>query len=132
MFTVTGTDRVGNSAQAAATYAVTYRLCLLYDPTKPAGSANSTVPVKLRLCDAAGANLSSTSLTVTAVGLDGSPPPPNFSGDANTGYTFRYDAGTSSYVYNLKTKGMSTGSHAMTLSIQGDPVPSHSVGFILK
>ena len=32
VFTVTGIDRVGNSAQAAAAYAVTYRLCLLHDP----------------------------------------------------------------------------------------------------
>ena len=43
-----------------------YNLCLRYDPTKAVHSG-SNVPIKLTLCDAAGNDLSSPSVTLQAI-----------------------------------------------------------------
>ena len=51
-FSVTARDVAGNQATTIVTYNVGYRVCLLYDPTKPQ-PMTGTVPVKLQ-CDAAG------------------------------------------------------------------------------
>ena len=45
-----------------------YKVCLLYDLTK-AAKAGSTIPIKIKLCDDAGTNLSSASLVVHATNV---------------------------------------------------------------
>jgi hypothetical protein len=127
-FGVDATDGVGHVTTTTVNYSVTYNVCLLYDPTKP---SNGIVPIRLRLCDAAGQNLSSASLAATATHLDGAPPPPNFVGRTNLGFAFRYDATLGGYVYNLDTRSLSNGTHTMTFTVAGDPVP-HVVSFVVK
>jgi hypothetical protein len=93
-FTVTGTDSVGNFRSKTVTYYVGYKVCLLYDPNTPFRVNTSTIPIKLQICDAFGKNLSSASITLTAVALQnltaGTPvtPLPRNAGD---GFVFRFD-----------------------------------------
>jgi hypothetical protein len=112
-FTVTATDTKGNISTKTVTYYVGYKVCLLYDPTKPFRINTSTIPIKLTICDATGKNLSLASLTLTAVSLKNvttgvitSPPPVN----AGDGVVFRFDKNLvkpgGGYIYNLSTKGL--------------------------
>jgi hypothetical protein len=112
-FTVTATDTKGNISTKTVTYYVVYKVCLLYDPTKPFRINTSTIPIKLTICDATGKNLSLASLTLTAVSLKNvttgvitSPPPVN----AGDGVVFRFDKNLvkpgGGYIYNLSTKGL--------------------------
>jgi probable HAF family extracellular repeat protein len=110
----------------AAPAAPTYHVCLLYDPDK-AVKAGSTIPIKLRLCDADGANLSSPAIVLHAQGVKlvstDAPGPLADSGNANPDSNFRYDAalgGTGGYIYNLSTKGLATGTYALEFTAGGD------------
>jgi len=63
-------DGGGLSATASATVnvnKVSYGVCALYDQTK-AHRSGSTIPVKLQLCDASGANLSAQNIVLKAMG----------------------------------------------------------------
>jgi hypothetical protein len=122
-FTVNSTDNVGNGASRSVTYNVTYRICLLYDPTK--ASSGRGFAIRLQLCDANSANVSEQSIAVTAVAVDGSPAKAKPLGSLNPGNVFLYGPGTApgaSYLYNLDTKGLAAGSHVLTFTVQGDPI----------
>ena len=69
-FTVNATDNVGNSSSAQVTYTVGYRICLQYNPNQ-AKNIGSAYPIEVRLCDAAGNNLSSASISLQATTVDG-------------------------------------------------------------
>jgi hypothetical protein len=114
-------DEVGNGSSASVSYTVAYGICLLYDPTqvKKVGSA---YPIKLQLCDAAGHNVSSAAIAVRAVDAVAE-------GNANPGGAFRYDGG--SYIFNLKTTGLASGSHTLSFTAAGDPTVHH-VQFVLR
>jgi hypothetical protein len=129
-FTVNATDNLANASSQKNSYTVSYRICLLYDATKALGTPNSTVSVRLRLCNAAGGNLSSPAIVVTAVNVDGTGPP-TASGTANIGNIFRYDPTIAGYIYNLQTKGIASGNHLLNFVVQGDP-NGHSAAFVLK
>jgi hypothetical protein len=110
-FTVTATDNVGNTKTMTITYYVGYKVCLLYDPTKPFRINTSTIPIKLQICDATGKNLSSASITLTAVALQdltlGSSV--TLTPNAGDGFVFRFDKNVAKgggYIYNLSTKGL--------------------------
>jgi len=130
-FSVVATDAVGNRTTQAASYVVGYRICPLFDvdQTRKAGS---TIPVRLQLCDAAGANASSLAIAVTALAVDGAAPAD--SGTANPGNTFRFEAdlgGTGGYIYNLSTRGLAPGRHTLTLQAAGDAL-IHRIDFLLR
>jgi len=133
-FTVTATDRVGNSASLAGAYAVVYNICPLYDAgvAKKSGSA---YPIKLQLCDAAGANLSTSSVVVHAVGVthvsSNTPALLDDTGNANPDGDFRYDATANAYVFNLSTKGYATGVYSLMFTA-GSDTTVHSVMFAIK
>ena len=102
-----------------------YATCLRYDPAK-AHRAGSTVPLRLQLCDAAGTNLSSPEIALTATGLvklDGSAATAfaEDSGNANPDQVFRYDADLGGYVFNLSTRGLSRGTWALRFVVEGSP-----------
>ena len=120
-----------NGASMADTWVtvapVANTICLLYDPTK-AVKGGSTIPIKLQLCDGEGANLSSSSIVLHAVGI--SLESMSISGDvvdagnANADDDFRYDAslgGTGGYIFNLKTTGLTTGAYDLHFTVGTAP-----------
>ena len=133
-FTVNATDQVGHAAAVAHPYVVGYAVCALYDPavTKKAGS---TVPIKVRLCDATGANLSSPSLVLHATGVtrtsSNTPAALEDAGNANPDFDFRYDAGIAGYIFNLSTKGYGAGSYVLNFTASGDPTV-HTAAFAVR
>ena len=115
------------TATKSVTQRVNYAVCALYDQTK-AHKSGSIVPVKLKLCDASGNNLSSSGIVVRAVGTRLLSPnawgPAEDAGQANPDMNFRFtmfDPATPGYIYNLKTTGMATGTYELGFTAGGDP-----------
>ena len=135
----TATDKAGNTATGSASYTVNFGLCVLYDQTK-SHKAGSTVPLKLQLCDANGVNYSSASIVVKAISvskIDNSASGVlDDSGSANSpDMNFRYDATlgtTGGYIFNLSTKGLTTGSWKVTFTVDGVGTSSYFVQFDIK
>src|SRR5262249_50788891 len=103
-----------------------YSVCLLYDPDH-AAKTGSTIPIKLQLCDANGNDVSSRSIALHAVSLTLLSPstsgPVNDSGSANPDSDFRFDSmlgPTGGYIFNLSTKGLSTGTYRLNFTVTGD------------
>jgi hypothetical protein len=131
-FTVNASDNVGNASSQTVTYAVTYRICLLYDPTKPSNARGYVFT--LQLCDSNGVNLSRMDIAVTATAVDGVAARAKPLGTLNPGNKFLYGPSTApgaSYLYNLDTQGLANGSHVLNFTVQGDPIP-HTAPFIIK
>jgi hypothetical protein len=121
----------------SSTLRIPYNICLLYDPTK-AVKSGTNVGIKLMLCDAAGNDLSSPSITLTATGItkvsnsisgaisiqssgdifaDFNATVPTFN------FKFTKGLGTSGgYSYTLSTKGLTTGSYNLNFLVAGDSV----------
>jgi hypothetical protein len=131
-FTVDAADNVNNASSQSVSYAVTYNICLQYDPSKP--SSGRAYAVTLQLCDYNENNVSERSIVVTATAVDGRAAKAKPLGSLNPGNTFLYGPGTApgaSYLYNLDTKGLTNGVHVLNFTVQGDPI-SHTAPFILK
>jgi hypothetical protein len=98
------------------------QMCLDYDPTKAANSG-STIPIKIRLCDMSGNNISSSSIVLTAVNVTpaggGAAYPAQDPGNSNPGNVFKYQS--NGYHYNLKTTGLPSGVYHLNISVSGDP-----------
>jgi hypothetical protein len=122
----TATDVAGNTANANASYTVGYGVCALYDQAK-SHKSGSTVPIKLQLCDANHANVSSAGVVVHATGLlnldSSASASVDDSGAANSPDSdFRYDptlGTTGGYIFNLSTKGLSTGTWQLSFTAGG-------------
>jgi hypothetical protein len=115
-----------------------YSLCLLYDPAK-AHKLGSTVPLKIQLCDENGNNVSSSAISVHASGLEKTDNTASSavedSGNANPGDDFRYDetlGGSGGYSFNKSTKGLSSGTWRMQLSIDGDSQSGYQLLFDVR
>ena len=133
--TVTATDLAGNtSVPTDVTYTVAYGIVALYDQTKTHKSG-STIPIKVRLVDASGANVSSSSTVVHAVSVIriSNQTSTNFgdSGNANPDFDFRYDASLGGYIFNLQTTGFGTGSYLLNF-VAGNSPTVYSVGFQVR
>jgi hypothetical protein len=130
------------------TLTVGYSLCLLYDNTK-SFKAGSTAPLKLYLCDANSADVSSSGITVNATSLQkkdsqAAPQTVTDTGNANPDGNFRFDSTLGSsggYIFNLSTKSpspalgqgttaLSTGTWILSLTIGG--VGGYSIQFDVK
>ena len=117
-------------SQAMAQITITYTVCTATDDDDHGddgkGSkgieSGSTLPVKLRVCDAQGRNISAKWLQVRAVGVSPSGSL-NDSGKANPGNLFRLDDHT--YMFNLSTKGFGAGDYTLDYTIGGDPTVYH-------
>lgn len=133
-FTVNATDVAGNSSQQVVHYTVGYGVLALYDQTK-AHKSGSTVPVKIRLIDANGNNVSSASTVVHAISVIQTSTMASTvlddAGNANPDFNFRYDAGLNGYIFNLKTRGYTTGSYVLNFVAGGGPTV-YSVGFQVR
>jgi len=133
-FTVVGTDQANNQASASVTYSVGYGICWLYDQTKAVHSG-ATVPIKLAICDSAGADLSSSTITLTAVSVTlvatNAPGDLESPGNSNPDNDFRFDSklgASGGYIFNLSTAGLTTGTYALSFRVGGDPT-LHSAQF---
>src|SRR5687767_10314767 len=133
--TITGEFSGGDFTQPSsdtATLSVSFNICLLYDPNK-AVKSGAAYPIKIQLCDANGINLSSAEIVVHAVKVQqistASHGDVITAGNANTDNDFRFEDG--SYVLNLKTAGLGTGTYKLYFTAGNDPT-LHSVGFQVK
>jgi hypothetical protein len=117
IFLVSAVDNAGNSATpASVNYTVGFGIEALFDQTK-AHKAGSTVPVKIRLLDADGLNVSSAgtvvhALSVVQIGSQASTFAED-SGNSNPDFDFRYDQTLEGYIFNLQTKGYTTGTYQL-------------------
>jgi hypothetical protein len=136
-FTVNASDRASNTNTKTATYKVQYAVCLLYEPSKPFKLSGSNVPIKLSICDNAGKNKSSASITLTAVQLKKLPSGPTMTPSNNllTGNrNFKFDPTLKvggGYQYNLKTSGLTAGSYQLIFTATGDP-QQHQAPFAMR
>lgn len=132
-FTVSASDNVGNQSSSSVGYTLAYNVCSLYNVV--AKQTGSTYPIKLRLCDASGANVSSSNLSVTAVGAfqasNSAPAPLDDSGSANPDMNFRYDATLGGYIFNLSLNGYASGTYYLQFRAGNDPTV-HSAQFQVK
>ena len=109
------------------TLTVSYDTCLLYDPTKAVRSG-ATIPIKIQACSATGINASSPAVVVTADQLtlvsSNTSGAVMDAGNANPDSNFRFDQTLGpGYIFNLQTKGLSTGTYNLTIRITDDPQP---------
>ena len=133
--TITGEFSGGTSTAPSsdtATLSVSFKICLLYDPNK-AVKRGATYPIKLQLCDINDNNVSSPSIVLQATGVSQvsstSMGDVISAGEANADNNFRFDNG--SYIYNLKTTGLNTGTYNLYFTAGSDPVV-HAVQFQVK
>jgi hypothetical protein len=103
-----------------------YNVCLLYDSNKSV-MGGGAIPIKLQLCDASGNNLSSSAISLHATGLTmistSISGPVLDAGNANPDSGFRFDSSlgsTGGYIFNLSTKGLTTGSYNLNFSVTGE------------
>jgi hypothetical protein len=119
---------------AIARRTVVYQTQLLFDNTR-AFKRGSTIPLKVRLLDQNGANVSSSLVTVSAKRLTLSSSSTNAvlqdSGNANPDRNFRYDAALGGYVFNLSTKQLEAGTYQLTFRAAGD-ANLHTVTFQVR
>jgi hypothetical protein len=132
IFSVAASDGVGNASSASVNYSVRYALELLFDQTK-AVKAGSTIPIKVRLLDAAAANHSAATLSVNAIAVvrvsSEAVGEVQDAGNANPDSNFRYsEAG---YIFNLKTTGLATGTYELQFVVGSDPAP-YGVSFQVR
>jgi hypothetical protein len=133
--TVSATDLAGNaSVPTVVNYTVAYGIVAFYDQTK-AHKSGSTIPIKIKLVDASGTNVSSPSTVVHAVSVIqiSSQASTNFgdSGNSNPDFDFRYDASLGGYIFNLQTTGFGTGSYLLSF-VAGNSPTVYSVGFQVR
>jgi hypothetical protein len=133
-FLVTAVDHAGNSTSTSVNYTVIYGTQVIFDQTK-AHKAGSTVPIKIRLVDATGANMSSPSNLPHAVSVVQTSSQASTtlddSGNSNPDFDFRYDAALDGYIFNLKTSGYGTGTYLLNFVAGNDPT-TYSVGFQVR
>jgi hypothetical protein len=111
------------------TFRVAYRVCALSDETE-AYRSGSTVPLKVTLCNSAGYRFARSGVVLRATGLDGGPV--SAPGNSQPGNNFRYsDDHGGSYQYNLKTTGLTAGTHQFTFTVAGDPT-THTIPVIIR
>ena len=123
-FVVNAADLAGNATTMSVRYTVGYGVRTLYDESK-AHKSGSNVPLKIQLIDAAGRNLSSPLLVVTAVGVirvsDRVTDALAELSDEAAGTDFKYDSGLAGYHYNFKTTGLASGRYVVMFRVGGDP-----------
>jgi hypothetical protein len=116
---------------------VSYRACLLYDPTR-AVKSGATYPIKLYLCDVNSVDVSSPGVVLNATGISqisGFTGGVEDAGSANPDSNFRYDSTlgpSGGYIFNLKTSGLNTGSYTLTFTAGGSSSSTYSVAFGVK
>jgi len=146
------TDAHGNIATGSFTVTVSavYTIVAfgqpINDPMNPMSvfKRGSTIPVKFQLTDQSGNPIDSTdasaiatncqaTIDVNYIGSGAGPVDETInSTTANTGNCFRYDAASQTFIFNLGTKGLSTGTSTITATVTGNFAATHSVSLGLR
>jgi Bacterial Ig-like domain (group 3)/IPT/TIG domain len=125
--TYSGDFAYSGSTSAALVQQVTYAIEVLYDETKQ-NNSGSSVPIKVRLRDAFGANVSTSSIVLTVSGLSPNPAP----GEPPTGtFTLTTLDGEAGYLFNVKTKKYPSATYTLSFMVTGDPV-THTATFVIR
>ncbi len=127
-YTVTATDKAGNSATRSFTYQV-YEYSGVLQPINQNGNStfkrNSTIPVKFQIADGT-KNVSDAKSTLHLVhvgsGSNSEPVEVTSTSAASTGNEFRYDAKDNQYIFNLSTKNLEEGQYRAVITIELDGV----------
>ncbi len=134
VFTVNATDGAGNPASKTVNYTVAYGVKTLHDPTK-LHKSGSTVQLELQLVNAAGLNLSSAGVAVTAVSVTrvsssatGAIEEYN---DDDPDSNFTFQNGQNLYRFKLKTTGYAAGTYLLSFRAGNDPT-IHTVEFRIR
>jgi WD40 repeat protein len=132
-FTVNATDLAGNTATpTTVNYSVRFAVAALYDQTKGYKSGNS-IPIKIQLLDATGANVSSPGIVVHAIGVTRiGGISINQLSSAPSVNDFKYDRTFNGYSYKLSTDGLVSGTYALTFIAAGDQTSTYSIQFRIK
>jgi len=117
--TWTATDASGNHAHATTIVTARYTFNGFLPPINNDGSsifkAGSTVPVKFQLKDYNGAFVSTAVASITYAKVSGSVVGTEVeavsTAASTTGNLFRYDLTSNQYIFNLSTKGLTTGTY---------------------
>lgn len=132
-----GSEYFDDFSASVGTAQPLYSTCLLYDATK-AVKSGSTLPVKLDLCDSNGNDLSSSAITLHAISVALASTTISGiiedAGNANPDNDFRFDSTLGSaggYIFNLSTKGLTTGTYNLSFTVTGDSVV-YTVPFQVK
>jgi hypothetical protein len=133
-FAVVARDAAGNETTRSHSYSVSYDVCLPVGQTV-ALPAGIPLPVLIRLCDAAGTNLSAAAIAVMATGLqklpDGPIGPAEDVGNVNPGGRFQYVSLVRSYLFLLDTRGLTPGTYRLLFTAASDP-QTHEVRFQVR
>lgn len=135
--TCTATDAAGNQSSQSFTMTVTYPWCGILQPINPDGSSSfklgSTIPVKFCLTGAsAGVTDAVARLSYAKISNDvaGDYVEATSTAAATTGNLFRYDPTAGQYIFNLATKGLTSGTYLLKIDL-GDGV-LHTVQVSLR
>jgi hypothetical protein len=118
------------AASSSGSLAVAYGTKLLFDNTKAVRSG-TTLQIKLELTNASAADVSSSSIPVTATGLvDSKGNSVSLQSKNNPNDLFTYNAKLKGYTFNLGTKGLAAGTYTLYYKAGNDPT-LHSLTFVV-
>jgi sugar lactone lactonase YvrE len=136
-FTVNSTDAAGLSSTQTDSYAVSYNICTLNNPTAGVKSG-PVIPLKMYLCDAKGNDVSNSSVIVHATKLIQVSTQVSdtivTAGSANPGNDFRFDSTlgpSGGYIFNLLAN-LPTGTYELFFTAGNDPSTTHFLTFQVK
>jgi hypothetical protein len=136
-FTLTATDKVGNTATESATFAVLYTFNGFFPPMPQDGAGvfrlGSVIPLRFTLTDAKDVVVSTAVAKLTVQRLSGNtlvgtPIDAIAPGSADSGNLFRYYSGVNQYGYNLDTARLSKGTWQIQVSLDDGSVHVAVIG----
>lgn len=119
-FVVKAKDKVGNEATQSLSYTVVYDIRVLNNPDMAVRQGRA-VTVRLQLRDAAGVNLSSTSIPLTAVRIDLARPNGPTVATIGRPFFFSRPVSGAEYSFTVSTKGLAPGRYALTFTAGSEP-----------
>lgn len=123
--TFTATDKAGNKTIMSITYNVQYNWSGVLKPIEADGSKvfnlGSTVPVKFRLTDAKGENITDAAVKLYLAEITGDMTGPEFeaasASSAINENVFKYDSTDNQYIFNLSTKNLKAGVYQIRIDL---------------
>lgn len=125
LVTWTASDPHGNISTATQKVTVKYNFGGILQPINPDGTSifklGSTIPVKFQLKDTNGSYVSTAVATISyakyASGIVGTDLEAVSTSAATAGNLFRYDTASNQYIFNMATKGLTTGSYQLSIKL---------------